>query len=163
MEEIMEFTLTTTDIVAWWGAVIATFVFSWDVYKWLHAGPKLRTSVRSNMKTLGIPDRDDKTQIIVTVVNIGDRATTLTGIGLIHYKNKFLKLFDKREASFVIGSPGLTLPIPYVLEPGSEWGGSITQTEDIEAMAKDGILICEVYDSWHKNSFKNRVIIRNKS
>jgi len=31
-----------TSIVAWWGAILSTIVFLWDIYKHRTAGPRLR-------------------------------------------------------------------------------------------------------------------------
>ena len=56
-----------TEIVAWWGAILATIVFAWDIYKWWTAGPKLRVSVQTGMKSINMPQYDDKTLIHVNV------------------------------------------------------------------------------------------------
>src|SRR5437879_4880685 len=39
-----------TDVVAWWGAVVATIVLLWDVYKWTHRGADVRVEAAPNMK-----------------------------------------------------------------------------------------------------------------
>jgi HJR/Mrr/RecB family endonuclease len=70
-----------TEIVAWWGAVLATIVFLWDIYKWRTAGRKLRVSVQSGMKSINMPQFEGKTLIHVNVSNYGDRPTTITNLG----------------------------------------------------------------------------------
>jgi hypothetical protein len=54
--------MSGTDIAAWWGAVIATAVLIWDIYKWRTAGPRIALDVRSGMKFLNDPARgkDDR-------------------------------------------------------------------------------------------------------
>ena len=40
--------------LSWWGAVLATIVFLWDIYKWWTVGPKLRVSVQTVSTAVGI-------------------------------------------------------------------------------------------------------------
>lgn len=54
-------------IIAWWGAILSSVVFLWDVYKWHTAGPKIRFSVKSNMETFNMPNYDGKTIIVADV------------------------------------------------------------------------------------------------
>ena len=159
----MEITLTTTEIVAWWGAIVATFVFTWDIFKWSTSGPKLRINVRPNMKTYGMPRMDGNTYVIVEAVNIGDRPTTIIVIGLRYYENWCQKLRKKPNKSFVSPNPVMTQELPHVLEPGKMWTGGLLQNEELEKMAREGILICEVYDSWHKKAFNKRVTLKQES
>ena len=60
-----------TEIVAWWGAILASIVFVWDIYKWWTAGPKLRVSVHTGMMSINMPQYDGKTLIHVNVSNYG--------------------------------------------------------------------------------------------
>ncbi|MEJ1402549.1 MAG: hypothetical protein RPU61_03400 [Candidatus Sedimenticola sp. (ex Thyasira tokunagai)] len=155
-------TLSTTDIVAWWGAIIATIILVWDVYKWKTSGAKIRYFVSSEMKLFGGIEDNDKTYITFRVANIGDRPTTITTIGGKYYKSLWRKLTNKVDQAFVIPSPAFNHQVlPYVLEVGQEWMGGAEQTEDIEEMAKSGYLIIEVYDSVHKKPSSDRVIIRD--
>jgi len=153
----MNITLTTIEIVAWWGAIVSTSVFSWDIYKWVSSGPKVRINVRPNMKTYGMPGKEGLTYVTVEAVNIGDRPTTLTVIGLMYYKNLFEKLRHKHKEAFIAPHPVLTQPLPHVLEPGRMWTGAIIQNEKLEQMAREGILMCQVYDSWHTKAFEKRI------
>lgn len=154
--------LSTTDIVAWWGAIIATTVLVWDVFKWITSGAKIRLLVSSNMQMFGGFEQNDKNYITLRVTNVGDRPTTISTIGGKHYKNLWSKLTNKVNQAFVIPNPALNnQQLPYVLDVGQEWMGGADQTEEIERMAKDGYLIMEVYDAVHKNPTKGRVIIND--
>jgi hypothetical protein len=155
----MEDTLTITEIVAWWGAVIASLVLVWDVYKWARQGPKLRINVRPNMQTYGISEYEEGTYVVVDAVNVGSLPTTISIIGLTYYKNTFYRLIRKAEAHFVSPSPVLTQPLPFLLEPGRQWTGGLIQNEELEKMAKEGVLLCLVYDAWHKKPYKKRINI----
>lgn len=75
----------TTAAVAWYAATISTIVFLWDIYKWWNAGAKLRVEVRPGMQSIGMPEYDGKTLIVINVSNYGDRPTTITGVGLMQY------------------------------------------------------------------------------
>ena len=71
---------STTDIVAWWGAIIATVVFAWDIYKWKTSGAKIRLLVSSGMSLYGGGVKDENTYITFRVTNVEDRPTTITTI-----------------------------------------------------------------------------------
>ena len=42
-----------TEIAAWWGAIIATLVLLWDMYKWERSGPIINVSASPNMQPFG--------------------------------------------------------------------------------------------------------------
>lgn len=152
---------TITDVVAWWGAIIATSVLIRDIYKWKTAGAKIRFLVQSGMSMLGDPEREDVTLVTARVTNIGDRPTTITTVGFKYYKNWWKKFRRKPSKAYVVPSPAFNHQVlPYILEVGQEWGG-VNQTEDLENMANDGYLIMEVYDSVHNKPSTGRVIIND--
>ena len=93
----------TTDFVAWWGAVVATAVFIWDIYKWKTSGAKISLKTSSNMKAFNIPNKEKDTWIVVTVENNGDRPTTITIVALKRYKNLFFRLFPFGFPLFLMG------------------------------------------------------------
>lgn len=155
---------TITDIVAWWGAIIATTVLLWDIYKWKTAGAKIRLLVQSGMQMIGDPQRENLTLVTSRVTNIGDRPTTITTIGFKYYKNRWQKIRNKPSQAYVVPNPAFNHQVlPYILEVGQEWLGGTNQTEDLEKMAKEGYLIMEVYDSVHTKPSSDRVIINEKS
>jgi hypothetical protein len=53
-----KFAMSLTTLAAWWGAILSTGGFLWDIYKYRHAGPKLRFHVRTGMKSIGMPSSD---------------------------------------------------------------------------------------------------------
>ena len=86
--------MSLTDVVAWWGAVIATGVLVWDVIKWRLSGPKLRLTVRSGPETIGAVAHTSSMSIIAEVVNYGNGPTTLTSLSFLFYKNSFHRLLN---------------------------------------------------------------------
>ena len=160
----IELNLPNTDVVAWWGAVTATFVLLWDVYKWKTSGPKIRFCAKPNMKTVNIPSREGKTWISATAENIGTGATTITHLCFQYYRNYFKKLIKKPDSSFVVGGAEATpnQSIPYVLNPGTIWQGLALQTDELKKMSREGYLICELYYSQSRKPKERRVIIKEK-
>jgi len=136
-----------TNYAAWWGAVVATIVLVWDIYKWKKTGPKVSLRVSADMETFGIPNNEKKKYITVRAINNGDRSTTITMLACRYYRNWLSKIRNNPNKYFFVGSPGITGPIPYNLESGTVWDGFIEQTEEIEKMATEGILVCEIYFS----------------
>jgi len=82
--------MSPTSIVAWWGAILSTIVFLWDIYKHRTAGPKLRFTVQTGMGTIHMPMYDGKTVMIANVTNYGDRPTTISGLSYVYYENRSL-------------------------------------------------------------------------
>ena len=160
----MKIALDTTVIVAWWGAVTATFVLLWDVYKWKTSGPKIRFYAKPNMKTVNMPSHEGKTWIGATAENIGTGATTITNLCFQYYKNFFKKVIKKSDSSFVVGRAEATpsQSIPYILNPGTIWQGLSLQTDEFEKMSREGYLICELYYSQSRKPKECRIIINEK-
>lgn len=97
-----------TEIAAWWGAIIASVVLLWDIYKWSQAGPKIRVSAKANMtplETIGLSEA--KKYVFVEATNVGDQATTLTHFLGYVYRSTFQRLRGKSEKEFI---GVLTLP-----------------------------------------------------
>ena len=154
----IKLTFEKINIVAWWGAVVATIVLLWDIYKWKASGPRVFIRVSPNMSILGVPKYEGETYVTVRVNNLGSRQTTITNLYCSYYRNWFLRFLRKPRKSFVVANPGISFPLPYVLQPGTEWNGIILQDE-IEEWAKEGILICELYISDKKRPITNQISI----
>ena len=103
--------MSSTTVVAWWGAVLSTCVFVWDIYKYRIAGPRLRLSVSTGMKSINMPEYKGKTLIMGNVTNYGDRPTTITHFALQGYKKKW----HIRETR-VAGQSGI-VPVPNTRQP----------------------------------------------
>ena len=145
--------ITLTDILAVWGAFIASFVLLWDIYKWKTSGPRIHIDVKTNMCLYGDPAvPKNEEHVMCTVINRGDRPTTINILGVYSYKNKLKKLLRKTEAKGIIVNPGSFSgkPLPYVLEPGKEWTGLGKQKNLVEIGGKNEIYEIVVYMS-HKN------------
>jgi hypothetical protein len=160
--------MNVTDIVAWWGASIATLVLAWDIYKWERTGPIVKVSVSPNMKLHhdGGPGRGphglrDKTLVIITVTNTGDRVTTLTHLMATSYRSFYRKLRKKKsEGILIFSNHGLTGPLPYVLPPGQRWQGYIEQNV-IEQMDRNNYLYCCIAHSSKNKPVWQRIILDN--
>lgn len=146
-------------VAAWWGAIVATLVLGWDVYKWRKSRASVRVSASPNMQTLNSLEsrlEDDK-NIFVEVVNQGDRLITITHVVVKHYKNIWDRLRNKPSMQGLIPNPVGQQPIPYELEPGKRWTGLIDQ-RDIEAKSGNGgYFYCGVSHTASKKSVYVRV------
>jgi len=149
----------TTSLAAWWGAIIATIVLLWDIYKWKTSGPRLYIDVSSNMEIFGVPGHEGKKYVTVRVRNMGDKPTTITSLAGRFYKGKFNRILKKQQKAFVVGTPGITQQLPYVLQPGTIWDGLIVQNEELERMATNWILMGELYFSHRKKPLVFRILI----
>jgi hypothetical protein len=159
---IIKIELTSTDIVAWWGAIVATIVLVWDVYKWKTAGPRLRFVVHTGMIVIGDPMREGKKYFSAKATNVGDRPTTITNLALQFYKTYFDMIRHKPSQSMIVNNPSTEQPLPYVLNPGAIWQGLGLQNAEIEEMAKKGYLVCGLCHSHSEKEIDRRLVIGDK-
>lgn len=145
--------LTSKDVltlaIAAYAAIVSTFVFGWDAYKWLNQGAKIKGYAQTGMSIVGGPVEDPKTYVTITAVNHGDRATTITNMGFLYYKNWFKAyLFKNRPTrAFVVTSPSQGQVVPYRLETGAQWIGMAHQDDDTDKMIREGYLFAVLYCS----------------
>ena len=159
--------LSPSDLAAWWGAVVATIVFGWDIYKWRSDGPHVALELSPNMIVIGDPAREGKKWVSVTITNTGTRPTTLKGIGLEHYANPTRRLRGKTEMAAVFPNPNDHHPLPRMLNPGEEWRGLIPQERpdkglSLKEMANQGHLLIWASVSHKKKPIKTRLTFPNE-
>ncbi|MBI4650582.1 hypothetical protein HY745_04705 [Candidatus Desantisbacteria bacterium] len=137
-----EYDMNVTDIAAWWGAIIATLVFAWDIFKWVMSGTFLRLNVSPNMSILssGIQNPDESKYILIEVSNTGDKKTTITNLVGIYFNSFWSKILCRKpDINLVVPTPAYaTKPLPYILEPGEKWNGSIEQNDELEKLMETG-------------------------
>lgn len=153
---------SVTDLVAWWGAVIATLILVWDIIKWKKTGTKLRLSVSSGMKVANDPELEEDDFIMIIVTNVGDRPTTITQVALKFYNNRWRNLINRPTQQFIIPTFALKeKPLPHVLGVGLEWMELFKQDLEIEEMARTGILVCSVSDAVSTKRHEQRIFMLN--
>ncbi len=118
--------------VAWWGAILSSIVFAWNIIKWKLSGPKLDVCISPNelqwkgtvelmpgeeKKPKGEP-QNLKPFIMVEVRNIGRSATTLLDIRFAQCDSP--KGFKKSMMSESEHEP-YSSSLPVVLEAGHVW------------------------------------------
>ncbi len=135
--------------IATYAAVVATFVFGWDAYKWLNQGPKVKGYAQSGMKMMGGALPDPNTYVSITAVNHGDRATTITNMGFLYYTNWFKAHFlrNRPAKGFIVTTPSQAQVIPYRFEAGAQWIGMAIQDADVDRMIREGYLFAVLYCS----------------
>lgn len=153
---------TGTEIIAWWGVIVASIVLIWDIFKWKTAGPRVRFVVTTGVIIMGDPERAGKKYISATATNIGDRPPTITNLVVQFYKNYLAMLRHKPEESRIVTNPSNSQPLPYVLNPGVVWHGLAKQIREIEDLAKKGYLVCGLCLSHTDKEIDRRVIIRKE-
>jgi len=153
--------ITVIDILAVWGAFIATLVLLWDIIKWRASGrPKITLGAHPNMNIYNdsrIPE--DKTFISVEAINKGDKPTTITNLGFRCYQNWFYRLLKKSRRQAVVGNTCFK-PLPHVLGIGTNWTGIINQEELENIIHGKEILIIELYLTHTKKPKKVRVRLK---
>lgn len=141
--------MTTNELltlsVALYGALVATVVLIWDVWKWAHEGPRLEMSASADMAVVkrsfwaGPPNRVVK----FAVYNKGDRATTLTTATYQVYDGWLAMLRRRPVQSFVVVE--LDPQLPHVLPPGEQWVSVSDQDDELSRLIKNKVVVAEVY------------------
>lgn len=151
--------IDTTKVIAWWGAILSSTVFAWDIYKWGSSGPKIRLSVETNMKTINHPLFDGQTLMIATASNNGPD-TTITNLGFLYFPTLISWIRRKPRKGFVSSNPSPAQPLPFLLTQGGHWQGMTTQSAEIEEMLRSGRLYCNLYCSHSNRPISVRVPYR---
>jgi len=153
----VKFNIGLTDVLAVWGAFIATLVLLWDIYKWKTSGPRIIFKALSNMCIRNVPALPErKTYISLEAVNNGDRPATIRNVGICYYSNCFKKMLRKAKWQALVPFQVIQA-LPYVLEPGKTWQGVIDQDQLEQEVYDRGILIVKLYLSHSKRPKKVRV------
>jgi len=152
--------MSISEVAAWWGAIIASIVLIWDIYKWKTDGPKLNMLLSPNMKTYGDPSRENITWVSATITNVGSRPTTIKSIGMWYYQNWFSYYRNKVEQAAIFPNPNDQFRLPLVLKPGEEWIGLVPQDrlyEDIKD--KSGYMTIWVSHSHSSKAMRKKLVI----
>ena len=144
-----------SEIAAWWGAIIATYVFIWDIYKWFHSGSKLFVITRPLL--VRTENYDDEHYINVEITNVGTSATTLKHLCVVQYNNRFSFLLNKPLNTHFIPPPNSLQTLPRLLEPGVMWSYRINRSILLQNQLNHGLWYCIVFDSSHKKGTYSRI------
>jgi hypothetical protein len=130
-----------TFLIAVYGALTGTIALVWDVFKWRMSETRLHVRVQPDMKWFAgdvplpqgfAPQDPDSSHVMISVQNRGGKSTTLTSLGVVVYKSGLHALFKRSPQYFYIARPRTLQPIPYSLDVGKEWTGTIDQTAEVE-------------------------------
>ena len=155
--------MSSTGIVAWWGAILSTVVFLWDVYKHRTAGPKIRFTVQTGMESVNMPVYEGQKLILANVTNYGDRPTTINSVGYLYFNGRRFWRKKKPDKAAIVPNPSIAQPLPFELRPGTTWMGIAIQNADIETWSQTGILDMMLYHSHSKKPLRRRVVIGRKT
>ncbi len=142
--------MNASDYAAWWGALVASFLFVWDVYKWNKSRSNIEVTASPNMQAFDKVERklEEDKKILIKVVNNGDKVTTITNLMIRKYKNLWKKILNKPEIeAFISDSENI---IPYELEPGKQWVASIDQNDLENKSFLGDYFYCGVYHTARK-------------
>jgi len=132
------------DLVKWWGAVLATMAFSWNVYNSFSNAPKIKATLRpdttypdarvisTEMKEYG-ESKELALYCHIEITNIGRFPATVTNIELTHSVSRGRKASYSADR-FISLTPQ---NIPVLISPGSLWSCRL-EMDDIYFMAKRG-------------------------
>ena len=133
-----------------YSAVVATGVAIWQVYTYVRDGPRLKATAGSNRRIVDGGGLDSKTYIVVNVVNVGNRATTIQVFGLYVYENWWKRFRRKSSTALVIIPATSGNTVPHVLEPGHTFMGLATQTDEIVKLSREKLTYLLVAHSMGK-------------
>lgn len=153
--------MNATDIAAWVGATTGTLVLLWDVFKWLHARPRLTVSAAPNMEAFGsaVALIGNKTVVVVEARNVGDAKTTITHLVGFYYDSWLQRLLHRKpKKSFIVANPAPG-KLPHVIDRGEQWLGLMEQNDDLERMSNEGYLYVGVLHSTSRSPVLARLVV----
>lgn len=137
--------MNNINYVAWWGAVLSTVVFGWDIIKWATKGARVIVTTQCNItyidsrvissETTEHGTRQTLAQYChVEILNRGDAATTIISIEASHNHKKHKPKIGFSGQLFVSHS-GTNFPLR--LAAGEMWSGRVEML-NFEALIKQG-------------------------
>ncbi len=153
--------MTVTETLALVGALTGTSAILWDIYKWINSGARLRVHVSPNTILIGdgFDNPNQNKRISVEVVNIGLRKTTIVTLGFRCDENLFSSLTKRGRQYFVVPQPEFA-QLPKGLDVGERWVGLVSQSPEIEEMAKTKRLYVQVSHSFAAKPVYKRLTIK---
>lgn len=132
------------DFVKWWGAVLATIAFGWNVYNSLSNAPKLKVKLRPNTTypdarviSIEVTEQGEDKKLAsychIEITNVGKLPATVTNIEATHSVNGNGRLSSTSQ-KFISHSKE---NIPLFISPGQLWSCRL-EMDDIYRMAERG-------------------------
>ncbi|NQZ83345.1 MAG: hypothetical protein HRT52_20265 [Colwellia sp.] len=121
-----------TEIVAWWGAILASLVLGWDIIKWFQSGPKLKKRISLNIryddsKVIKKEKHENGESVFyeeychIELVNVGTLPTTIMGITAKHKKHKKQKQGLQKSVMQQVFTEHFGKKFPHVISSGEVW------------------------------------------
>lgn len=140
--------MSTTQYVAWIGALSGLGSLFWNIYTKLTSGPKLKMTAYANM-VLMPPPPHNPSLLKVTVQNAGTTPTTITNLCLFKYNSRWDRFRNRPSISAVVANHSGP-QFPHKLEVGSEWTVTMEQDTRFEEWLQTDKLWCAVVHSFSK-------------
>lgn len=137
--------------IAIYAAIVGTAAFILNWRSWVEKRVRLHLSLMPDAVLIG-GDRDEKDLMVVTVVNRGGQATTLTSLTVLRFDNRWNRWRVRPVKSYFIPNPqvGGTGSLPCELDPGKKWTGAARSRPDVISDVRDGTYYFGVYAT-HRN------------
>jgi hypothetical protein len=152
-----------TEVVAWIGASTGVASLAWNIYAKVTGNrPSLEVKAHANLIQMPPPPKNPRF-LRITVQNNGTAPTTITNVEFFdaspRWKRILYKLHLKKRGSerHAILNDYRGPQIPYKLEVGSEWVGSMEQDDKFEAWLKNGKLHCGIHHSFSRKSVPTKI------
>jgi hypothetical protein len=146
--------LSTTDLIAIYAAIVATFVLIWDIVKWATSGARLRVHAKcdvfySDSRVIKVtPTESGQSQQLadychIEVSNIGDQPATILSIVATHKSKKGKGQMFMSGPAF---TPHFGKSLPHVLGPGEVWSARL-EMPNLHQLAQRGRPVMQISTS----------------
>jgi hypothetical protein len=132
------------DLVKWWGAILATIAFGWNVWNSLSNAPKLKIKLRPNTTypdarviSKKITENGENEELAsychIEITNVGKLPATVTNIEATHSANKKGRMFSSSQRFLSHYKD----EIPLFIAPGKLWSCRL-EMDDLYRLAERG-------------------------
>jgi len=150
-----------SDYAAWWGAILASVTFVWELIKW--KADRLRLHADSSTFQVVIQQFNGKPPIQggcfvnVTISNTGGRRTTIMGVSLHAYHSRLSKILGRLSGPISDVQPKEPNQLPQALDAGDVWVGFVQLDENAKRLASRGLLYCLALNSHGTRQARTKV------
>lgn len=141
--------MSASDVAAWWGDIVATFVALSEWHKYRRSGVHLSCTAWNGQMLLMPGEGVSKGWISVDVRNVGGVGVTIEDVSLMTYRRRLLAFRKLGPGMVLNGHARCMLHVPAKVLPGDRWTCTIPQTASLLDMI--GESCCVLYLSHSAN------------
>ncbi len=133
-----------TTVLAIYAAVLSSIALAWNIRTHYEGKVRLKVQGKGGMRIadpfaqpgISVADAENNTFLVISVSNVGGKVTTIKNLGIVVYRNRLMKAFNRPVVKYIISPAIKGYPLPHPLELGKEWTAFYPEPKEMKDGAK---------------------------